>query len=97
MQNNDSLLSSSRGLGKWKKTLNGTGGGRGQHKNNGNYFGAKGEQLQGPAAPSAAVQKVSLMPCPVHQSALAVWMYHADVCKPRLHPGVHNSRLSACI
>ena len=71
VQNNDLLLSSSRGQGKWKKTLNGTGGGRGQHKNNGNYFGAKGEQLQGPAAPSAAVQKVSLMPCPVHRTALA--------------------------
>ena len=48
-----------RGQGRWKKTLNGRGGdGRGQHKNNGNYFGAKGEQLQGPAAPSGAMQKV---------------------------------------
>ncbi len=50
---------SCRGQGRWKKTLNGRGGeGRGQHKNNGNYFGAKGEQLQGPAAPSGAMQKV---------------------------------------
>ena len=47
-----------RGQGKWKKTLNGGGGGRGQHKHNGNYFGTKGEQLQGPGAPSAAVQEV---------------------------------------